>query len=432
MERKFYQNLLYWKNSQNKLPLMIIGARQVGKTYLIKEFAQKEYSDQIYINFEEEKLISEFFENTLNPEKIIAKIEEYYNKKINIENTLIIFDEIQKCEKAITSLKYFCESENHYNVICAGSLLGVKINRFESSFPVGKVRIEYLYPLDFEEFLWAIGEKSLAEMIKEHFKSNKAIEQIFHEKIMNLYKEYTCIGGMPACINEFVQKDKKIVEFDKNIQESIVLSYIADMAKYTVGAEAIKTNEVYNSIPSQLGKENKKFQYKLIGNKTGGKRRYESSIQWLINSGIVLKSTLINDARPPIYTNKKENIFKIYLNDVGLLMNLGKIDFETILFDMSSIYKGMITENYVAQTLKKNGNELIYWESESKAEVDFIISQKGNIIPIEVKSSERVTSKSLTTYMKKYNPEYAIRISSKNFGFNNNIKSVPLYAVHLI
>lgn len=298
-------------------------------------------------------------------------------------------------------------------------------------FQYGKVDIRYLYPLDFEEFLWAINEKSLTHKIKECFENNVPIEHIFHDKLLKIYQHYLCIGGMPACVNNYVKNNLDITNFNKDIQANIIMSYIADMSKYTTGAEAIKANELYQSIPLQLGKENKKFKYSILDS-SGGKRKYESSIEWLSHSGLVNIATLVETPVIPVYTYQKSSFFKVYLNDTGLLMSLGKIDFETILFNKNMLYKGMITENYIAQTLKTKGYDLFYWESSSQAEIDFIITIKGNVLPIEVKANDNTTSKSLSVYNRKYNPEYSIRISSKNFGFANQIKSVPLYAAYLI
>ena len=431
MERKFMEKLNIWKNEYINIPLMLIGARQTGKTYIIKKFAKENFENQIYINFDENDAYESFFEGSLNPEDIISKISTFLGYTIDIEKTIILFDEIQKSERAINSLKYFCESEKPYKIICAGSLLGVKINRYQSSFPVGKVRIEYLNPLDFEEFLWAIGEDLLSDEIHRCYEKMEPMNQALHEKALNLYRMFLCTGGMPASINEFIRKNKDIMFYENDTKENILTAYIADMSKYTTSSEAIKVREIYKSIPIQLGKENQKFQYKLISSNARS-RDYESSIEWLIQSGIVLECNLVKTPKMPLEIYKETKIFKLYLSDCGLLMNLAKITITSILNDINMLYKGIIAENFVAQTLKSKGYPLYYYENNSKAEIDFLLNIKDEIIPVEVKASDNTTSKSLSAYMSKYNPKYAIRISSKNFGFENNIKSIPLYAVHLI
>jgi hypothetical protein len=431
MERKFTEKLNKWKNEYIDTPLMLIGARQTGKTYIIKKFCEENFEKQIYINFDENDIYESFFDGSINADDIINKMSIYFGDKIDIDKTIIFFDEIQKSERAINSLKYFCESDKPYKVICAGSLLGVKINRYNSSFPVGKVRIEYLQPLDFEEFLWAIGENLLSDEIHRCYENMDPMNEALHEKALNLYKMFLCIGGMPASINEFINKNKDIVFYGEDVKKNIITAYIADMSKYTTNSEAIKVREIYNSIPKQLGKENQKFQYKIISSNARS-RDYESSIEWLIQSGIILECNLVKTPQIPLEINKETKTFKLYLSDCGLLMNLAKISITSILNDVNMLYKGIIAENFVAQTLKVKGYPLYYYENNSKAEIDFLLNIEDEIIPVEVKASTNTTSKSLSSYMKKYNPKYAIRISSKNFGFNNNIKSIPLYAVHLI
>lgn len=431
MERKFTEKLNIWKNEYINIPLMLIGARQTGKTYIIKKFCKENFENQIYINFDEKDIYKSFFEESLNPEEIINKISTFLGYKINIEKTIIFFDEIQKSERAINSLKYFCESENPYKIICAGSLLGVKINRYNSSFPVGKVRIEYLNPLDFEEFLWAVGENLLSDEIHKCYEKMQAMNNALHEKALNLYKIFLCTGGMPASINELINKNKDIMMYQNDVKENILTAYIADMSKYTTSSEAIKVREIYKSIPIQLGKENQKFQYKVISSNARS-RDYESSIEWLIQSGIILECNLVKTPKMPLEIYKESKIFKLYLSDCGLLMNLAKISITSILNDINMLYKGIIAENFVAQTLKSKGYSLYYYESNSKSEIDFLLDIQDEIIPVEVKASDNTTSKSLIAYISKYKPKYAIRISSKNFGISSNIKSIPLYAIHLI
>lgn len=430
MERKLYNNLLYWKNNKINMPYMLIGARQTGKTYILTEFCKKEFENYVYINLDSMENIKQVFEQTIQPEEIIRNIEGLLGIDINIENTIIFIDEIQVSERAISSLKYFCESDKNYKIVVAGSLLGVKVNRFKSSFPVGKVWIDYLYPMDFEEFLLAIGENKLLELIKESYKEMKPMLDIIHEKALNLYNEYICIGGMPAAILNYIENDKNILKFKDSVLEMIITSYLADMSKYTENIEAIRNNKIYNSMPAQLGKENKKFKYSLV-EKSARAREYDSAMEWLISSNMLLKCQGIETPKSPLkaYT---ENNFKIYLSDIGLLRVLSKISINEIITNKNMIYKGVFIENYVAENLFSKYRELYYWTLGNMYEVDYLINIDGDIIPVEVKASDNTSSKSLNYYINRYKPQYSIRLSTKNFGEVNGIKSIPLYASFLI
>ena len=430
MERKIYKNLLKWKNEKISLPYMLVGARQTGKTYILSEFCKSEFENYIYINLENMSDIAKIFEETIEPKKIIQAIEINMNITINIENTIIFIDEIQVSERAINSLKYFAEADEKYKIVCAGSLLGVKINRFKSSFPVGKVWIDYIYPMDFEEFLLAIGAEKLNNAIKESYEKMEPMLEILHEQALRLYTEYMCIGGMPANILEYIKNEKDIAKYSDDISNIIITSYLADMSKYTENTEAIKNNKIYNSIPEQLGKENKKFKYSLV-DKNARSREYETSLDWLTSSNMIVKCSNIKTPKSPLKAYV-DNSFKIYLSDIGILRVLSKITINEILFNKNMLYKGVLAENYIAQILYKKYKEIYYWQFGNYYEVDFLINVDGDIIPVELKASDNVTSKSLNYYIEKYKPIYSIRISSKNFGFNNNIKSIPLYAAHLI
>ena len=430
MERKLYKNLLYWKEHKIKMPYMLIGARQTGKTYILTEFCKNEFKNYVYINLDNMEDVKQVFEQTINPEEIIKNIEGLLGIDINLDNTIIFIDEIQVSERAINSLKYFCESEKNYKIVVAGSLLGVKINRFKSSFPVGKVWIDYLYPMDFEEFLNAIGEKKMLELIKENYIDMKPMIESVHNKALNLYNEYLCIGGMPVAILNYIEHNKNIFKFEDDILNIIITSYLADMSKYTENMESLRNNKIYNSIPAQLGKENKKFKYSLV-EKSARAREYESSMEWLLSSNMLLKCQSITTPKSPLKAYI-ENNFKIYLNDIGLLRVLSKISISEIMMNKNMLYKGVFIENYVAENLYAKYKELHYWTLGNEYEVDFLINVDGNIIPIEVKASDNTTSKSLNYYMKRFKPKYAIRLSTKNFGETNGIKSIPLYASFLI
>ena len=430
MERELYKKLQDWKENKINMPYMLVGARQTGKTYLLTEFCKREFKNYIYLNLENMESIRKVFETTMIPEEIIMNIEAILNVDINIEDTIIFIDEIQVSERAISSLKYFCESDKLYKIVCAGSLLGVKINRFKSSFPVGKVWIDYLYPMTFSEFLTAIGEEKLLSLIKTCYESMMPMIDVVHQKAIKLYYDYMCIGGMPAAVINYIKNQKNILKFEDEVNDIIITSYLADMAKYTQNTESIKNNKIYQSIPMQLGKENKKFKYSLI-EKSARSREYETSLEWLIASNMILKCQSIKTPKSPLKVNIDES-FKIYLSDIGLLRNLAKIEKNEILLNKNMIYKAVLAENYVAEILYAKNRELYYWQLGSQYEVDFLINIEGDIIPIEVKAGDNITSNSLNYYISRFKPKYSIRISTKNFGFSNGIKSIPLYAAHLI
>lgn len=428
MKRTFYDNLLSWKNTSNALPLMLIGARQTGKTYLLKEFCQKEYDELLYFNFDDNEQYASFFTETLAPKDIVSRMEIFLNRKIDIRRVIFFFDEIQQCERAIASLKYFAESQEDYRIVTAGSLLGVKLNRYHSSFPVGKVQIEYLYPFTFEEFLWALDEQMLADVIQEHCQTMNALPEILHSKALNLYKTYLYVGGMPAAIQHYIDNNLNIIQAGNSIQQNLITAYLADMAKYSTGTTAVKAAEIYRVIPTQLAKENRKFQYKLLSS-TANKEKYENAMGWLLQAGILLKALKVNLPESPLNAYALPNHFKLYMSDIGLLVRHGKLSVQEIISEQPSIFKGAVAENFIAQSLVAQGRELYYWESNSGAEVDFLLNVGGNIIPIEVKSGNNTHSKSLNAFISRYKPPYAIRFSTKNFGFENGIKSLPLYAV---
>ena len=427
MERKMSKQLLDWKNNKEKTPLILYGARQVGKTYTILSFGKENYKNVAYINFEDNTEISKIFEQDLEVERIIKELSVKLGITILEEDTLIFFDEIQACERALTSLKYFAESKTKYNVVAAGSLLGIAINRQKYSFPVGKVKMLTLYPLDFEEFLWALDKKDLADMIREAFEQDK--EFSLHSLANEYYRLYLAIGGMPRAILEY--KEKQDMDFVTAILKDINNSYIADMAKYANPTETTKIMAVYNIISAQLAKDNKKFQYKLI--KSGARAyEYETAINWLNASGIINQCTKIKEGKLPLSAFIEPESFKIYMSDVGLLCNKFGIPTNIVIVENDNMndFKGALAENYVCNSLVQCGLKPYYWESNGKAKVDFVVQDKeGNIIPIEVKSSIHTRLKSLNVFKSLYKIPYSIRISTKNFGFENDIKCIPLYSV---
>lgn len=433
MKRKIYDNFINWKNKGMKKPLMVIGARQVGKTYIITEFCKKEFEKFIYINLLEHPEIIELYTQNISSEEKYIRLCANLNINPNLEDTIIFFDEIQESEELISNLKWYNESEKPFKIICAGSLLGVKLKRFHSSFPVGKVEMINMYPMDFEEFLYTqnYGEY-MVDLIKKCFFNNTPMDEITHNKLIELYRKYLCVGGMPEMVSDFISNDMNILDINKKILEDIIAAYLNDMNKYVVNKfEATKNEAIYKSIPVQIGNKSNKFQYMKI-DKNARSRDYETSLEWLISSNLIYKCCKLNSINIPPEAYKDDDYFKIYMGDSGILTTQLKINPNEIYLNKPFLYKGEITENYVANQLIFNGVDLYYWTTASNSEIDFIIYNEDGIIPIEVKASDNTQSKSLNGYIKKYNPKYSIRLSTKNFGFENNIKSVPLYATFLI
>ena len=431
MKRKITAQLSEWKNSHRRQPLLMYGARQVGKTYVINEFGQNNYENVIYVNLETNLTVAADFNNDISPEHIINCLEIFYKQKIVPGKTLIFFDEIQSCERALTSLKYFCESASEYHLIAAGSLLGVAFNRDKSSFPVGKVDLLHLYPLDLEEFLWAMDREPLAASICGCYAGNVPLSPMLHDTALRLYKEYLIVGGMPAVVNEYCAGQRLLDA--ANVQALIIDTYIADMTKHATPAETTKIMAAFQSIPAQLAKDNRKFQYKVI-HRGGSASIFGASIDWLCAAGLVVKCNKVEHGHMPLAAYQDFSSFKLYMGDVGLLTLKSGMPAHNILtsIETHNTFIGAIVENYVAEQLRIHRNELYYWDSAHTAEIDFVIQDQDKIIPVEVKSSAHTRSRSLSVYKEKYSPPYAIRISAKNFGFENQIKSVPLYAVFCI
>ena len=413
------------------MPLIINGARQVGKTYIVERFGKEHYESVLYLNMEIEATLCKFIETELSPKKIIQYLEATKLQEIIPGKTLIFFDEIQACERALTALKYFCEQMPEHHIIAAGSLLGVAINREKYSFPVGKVNEINMYPLDFEEFLWAMNMEKLAEEIKSHYAANEAMPEALHEVALDMYRKYFIVGGMPAAVATFIETESYLKI--QIIQNEILNEYIADMAKYADSATSIKVRACYNSIPAQLAKENTKFQYKVI-QRGGTATIFGEAIEWLIFAGIALKCQRLEHGYIPVNAYVDLINFKLYMADIGILTLRSKIPLQTILspIEADNTFLGAMTENYVAQVFTTKGYDLMYWQSDGKAEVDFVLQTDDAVIPVEVKKGKRNRAKSLGIFVEKYKSPYSIRISKKNFGFENGIKSVPLYAAFCI
>ncbi|MFI3263387.1 MAG: ATP-binding protein [Rikenellaceae bacterium] len=431
MKRKIMSHLVAWKDKIDRKPLIVNGARQVGKSYVIEEFGQASFKNVVTINFEIDVTVGAFIDGDITPKGIIQYLEIHTGEQIIAGETLIFFDEIQACGRALTSLKYFCEQAPQYHIIAAGSLLGVAINREKFSFPVGKVDEITLYPMDFEEFLWAMNKDKLVEIIREHYSNDKAIDEAYHDMGLKLFASYFIVGGMPEAIAKFIETDSYLVA--QKIQSNITNEYIADMAKYAQPSMSVKIRACYDSVPAQLAKNNKKFQYKVV-QKGGSASIFGEAIEWLLYAGVVLKCYSLEQGYIPLKAYTDLSNFKLYMSDIGMLTMRSGMPLQTILSPTNSenTFLGGMTENYVAQVLANASIPLIYWYSDGKAEVDFVMQKEDNIIPIEVKSGVNVRSRSLDLFMKRYNCPYGIRLSKKNFGFENNIKSVPLYATFCI
>ena len=408
---------------------LVVGARQVGKTFEMREFGAVSYKNTVYVNFETDERIGKYFDTDIHPDYIVSILEKYYETMIIPGDTLIIFDEIQSCERALTCLKYFQEEAPEYHVIAAGSLLGVAINRDKYSFPVGKVQMATMYPMDLEEVLWAKGKQLLADTIREHFENNEPMNELLHEEAMQEFYHYCIVGGMPAAVKADITSNSPINQSE--IRQMLLNSYIADMTKYADKSDTIRIFEAYDSLPAQLAKDTKKFQYKLI--KSGARAsQYGDAIDWLIRSGIVHKCVKSSQGFYPIAAYQDLTAFKLYYSDMGIMSARIGMSLEAMTSKESEHFRGILTENYVSIALKSKGYDLHYWESDSIAEVDFLIQRDNHVIPVECKAGEHVKAKSLMVYMKKYDPAYAIRISARNFGFVKGIKSVPLYSVFCI
>ena len=431
MYRKIMRFLEVWKESEHRKPLILQGARQVGKTYSILEFGRQSYENVAYFNFETNPKLSKTFEEDISPDYLIPILSHIAGQTIVKEKTLIVFDEVQLCERALTSLKYFCEDAPDYHIIVAGSLLGVAVNRKKFSLPVGKVDMKTLYPMDMEEFMIAMGEKQLVEEIRHCFETDSPMPSALNDAAMKLYRQYLVVGGMPECVMQFAEtKDYVLI---RHIQDTILASYLNDMSKYNNLSEIKKTRLAYDNITVQLSKKNTRFQYKLI--KKGGRAsEFENAIEWLCLSGIVSQVYKAEQIRKPLENYRNIDVFKIYVSDLGLLCAKKDIAANDILYMVEELndFKGGMTENYVNVQLVINGYNTFYWESDRGAEIDFVIQREGKIIPIEVKSADNTRAKSLKVYMDTYKPVYAIKLSAKNFAFEDNKKIVPLYAAFCI
>jgi predicted AAA+ superfamily ATPase len=425
MERMAGKFLLDWKNSSGRKPLLLLGARQVGKTWLMQEFGKNEYKNTVYANFEKKKAISRYFEQSLEPSLIIAGLQTEFKTEIRPQETLIIFDEVQESELALNSLKYFCENAPEYHVMAAGSFLGIATH---GSFPVGKVNRLTLYPLSFYEFLDALGYKSMSKAVYE---KNLPLIQTLSSKFEELLKIYFYVGGMPSAVYSYsIYGD---IAKTRKIQKDILEDYETDFFKHISPANVSKVKMIWNSIPVHLAKEKKKFMYKEL--KEGARAyAYEDAMNWLFDTKIVCKVSQTTSPSLPLSRNAQREAFKLYMVDIGLLCAHSGLKIKTFFEAGTEIFgefKGALTEQFVLQELRANSDyPVFYWSNESgQAEVDFLLECESEAIPLEVKSGIQTKAKSLNVYMEKYAPNIAIKSSLKNYGKNGNLLSIPLYLI---
>lgn len=424
-KRKILTRLYEWSSSTNRKPLILKGARQVGKTTLIKAFGKHRFGHLAYFNFEKQPEIHDFFEKTKDPKRIIRSLNLLLDQPIDPDTTLIFFDEIQECSAALTALKYFQEEVPEYGIIAAGSLLGVATS---GSFPVGKVDFMQLYPMSYEEFLMAADQK-LHKAYRTYLEDRniEPIPDAFYNPLMERFKEYMICGGMPEVVSIYLST--KSIEEATKIKSQLLESYQRDFIKHVdSNSDAQKIGYVWDSLPSQLSRDNKKFIYGAA--RKGAKARaYEEAIEWLRNAGLVLKAHRVKVPRLPLSSYRDLSAFKLYLLDVGLLFGMSKLDPKAYI-DGSTLlteFKGALTENYIAQALTSDGIDINYWTSDGKAEVDFIVDQVGKVIPVEIKAGKSTKAKSLQVYKEKYEPQLSVKITANNLAFDGEHLSLPLF-----
>ena len=429
MKRNIKKELIKWKESKSRKPLILRGARQVGKTYILKEFGKENYENVAYFNFDNDEELANVFTHTKDPKRILEQLALVSEDVIKPENTLIIFDEVQECPNALNSLKYFNEDANEYHIIAAGSLLGIRLSH--TSFPVGKVEFLDMYPMTFSEFLKADGADNLVQYM-ESINNFENILEIFWSRLEEKLKTYFIVGGMPEAVKSWVN-NKDISEINK-IQKNILSAYEEDFSKHRTETEANRISIIWNSIPSQLARNNKKFLYQVA--KDGARaREYEGAVNWLNDANLIYKIYNVTKPSMPLVAYNDLSSFKIYLNDVGLLRRMTNLS-SRVVIERNKVFeefKGALTENYVLQMLIASGViKPNYFTFDNKYEIDYIIQYENEIIPIEVKSNENINSTSLKRYNEKYNPKLRIRFSMKNLQRDGNLVNIPLFMVEYL
>ena len=425
MKRFILDKLVKWKESKYRKPLILKGARQIGKTYILKQFGEENYEGVAYFNFDHDEDLYNLFRNTKNPNRILEQLSFIYGKAILPEKTLIIFDEIQECPDALNSLKYFQEEANEYHIACAGSLLGIRLSH--TSFPVGKVEFLNMYPMTFSEFLIADNCENLVEYMKS-IQKIESIPDIFFNQLEEKLKAYFIIGGMPEAVSVWV--NEKNMELVNNVQENILKAYESDFSKHTQNSEANKISLIWNSIPSQLAKENKKFLYQTI--KEGARaREYENALNWLNDANLIYKIYNVSKTDFPLKAYHDLNAFKIYMNDVGLLRRMANLDSRIVVEGdkLFEEFKGAFTENYVLDTLCTILDTVPNYFTFDRHEIDFVVQYRNKIIPIEVKANRMTNHISLTRYNEKFDNEISIRFSMNNLKKDGKILNIPLFLI---
>lgn len=426
MYRMAMENLFAWKQSRRRKPLIIEGARQVGKTWLMKEFGRQAYGDTVYINFDSNARMAELFASDLDTKRLVLGLELYAGRKIDPENALLIFDEVQEVPRALAALKYFCEDAPQYHIVCAGSLLGIALHR-GTSFPVGKVDFLKLYPLSFQEFLMAIGKQQFSELLDQQ---DFSMITSFRETYADALKQYYFVGGMPEAVESFAENQ----DFNevRQIQKRILAAYEQDFSKHAPNEVVPRLRMLWNSIPAQLAKENKKFIYGLV--REGARAKdYETALLWLSDCGLVHRVSRVNAPGIPLRAYEDMKAFKLFVLDVGLLGCMTGLHQRTLL-DGNALFvefKGALTEQYVCQQLKTLADlELCYYTNDrGSCEVDFVVDTGGRVMPLEVKAETNLRAKSLKTYREKFSPELAIRTSMADYRKEDGLVNLPLYAI---
>lgn len=423
LHRDLLEELVIWKNKRKRKPLILQGARQVGKSWLLKKLGQSAFDNCVVVNVDKEQGIRQIFESTKNPNRIVEQIALIKGSPILPEKTLLVLDEIQDSDDVLNSLKYFHEDAPQYAVACAGSLLGVAMRKKNHSFPVGQVDFMTLYPLSFTEFLDSY-EPRLGNIVRQ-WKLEDPLPEILKDELQEKLKVYMTVGGMPEAVVDWIET-RDMQEVDETL-DNILRAYPLDFSKYATPAEVVRIQQVWDSMQHQLSKENRKFKYAEI-QKGARAREYEAAVDWLCRAGLLHKVNDTETVRFPLTAYKDESVFKLYLNDIGLLRRLFHLDASTILHEdrLFTEFRGVISENYVLLGLLRQNRFPLYWTSGNQAEVEFVIEDSSRIIPIEVKSKESVRAKSLSEYRKAYNPEIAIRLSSKNLQMRDGLLDLPL------
>ena len=429
MYREIIKDLLKWKDKSRRKPLLLTGVRQCGKTYIVEEFAKENFGKYVYVNFEgNEKLVS-IFDYDLDVARIIKELELYFKTKIESGKTLVFFDEIQECPRAITSLKYFCENMRELHVVCAGSLLGVALKSENISFPVGKVNRMQLYPMSFKEFIIANGREDLIETF-DNWPSDRVIPELYSESMQKLLKDYYIVGGMPEVVKTWIETNN--IEEVEEVQKEILDDYADDFSKHAPISEVPKIRWIWDSIPVQLAKENNKFVFSHVKE---GKRSadLEDALQWLDDAGLIKRLYMVEKPEVPLAGFADKTYFKVYMSDIGLLRAKSKIDANTIMEekDLYIRYKGAFAENYVLNELRANAVEPFFWRSGNTAEIDFVYESEGEIVPVEVKAADNTQAKSYRQFCKKYKSSLGFKLSTKNIAQNmceqTRTYSLPLY-----